>query len=217
MEWDSIKANPPAELKISPIATIPHKSRAYSSILDLSFRLRLEISGFQEAANNTTMMAPGGAINQIGKYLSRIIHAFAEAKEDTKIFMAKWDIKDGFWQMDCREGEEWYFAYVLPHLEGELVCLVVSTSLKMGWVESSLYFCAATEMAQDIAMECVDTEIGTRSQHKFKKYAIGLADYAMLTSHWTWCVPDGLGICWRFTLMTLSVLSSLCPRHSCVT
>jgi len=25
--------------------------------------------------------------------------------------MAKRDIKDGFWRMDCRDGEEWNFAY----------------------------------------------------------------------------------------------------------
>jgi hypothetical protein len=37
VEWDAIKNNPPTELKISPIAAIPHKSKAYQSILDLSF------------------------------------------------------------------------------------------------------------------------------------------------------------------------------------
>jgi hypothetical protein len=41
-------------------------------------------------------MAPKGALDQLGQSLSRIIHAFAEAEEDSKIFMAKWDIKDGF-------------------------------------------------------------------------------------------------------------------------
>ena len=30
--WDSIKDNPPAELKISPIAAIPHKSKQFHSI-----------------------------------------------------------------------------------------------------------------------------------------------------------------------------------------
>ena len=39
--WDSIKDNPPPELKISPIAAIPHKSKQFRSILDLSFNLRL--------------------------------------------------------------------------------------------------------------------------------------------------------------------------------
>ena len=33
VEWDAIKDNPPTELKISPIAAIPHKSKAYWLIL----------------------------------------------------------------------------------------------------------------------------------------------------------------------------------------
>ena len=113
--WDDIKDNPPAQLKISPIAAIPHKSKAFRSILDLSFRLRLKNGGVLAAVNDTTVKsAPKGAIDQIGECLSRIVHAFAEASEDAKIFMAKWDIKDGFWRIDCCEGEEWNFSYVLP-------------------------------------------------------------------------------------------------------
>jgi hypothetical protein len=34
--WDNIKDNPPKNLKISPIAAIPHKSRGFCMILDLS-------------------------------------------------------------------------------------------------------------------------------------------------------------------------------------
>ena len=45
VDWDLIKDNPPKELKISPIAAIPHKSKAYRSILDLSFHLRLKNGG----------------------------------------------------------------------------------------------------------------------------------------------------------------------------
>ena len=45
VNWDDIKENPPQQLKISPIAAIPHKSKAYRSILDLSFRLRLSDGG----------------------------------------------------------------------------------------------------------------------------------------------------------------------------
>ena len=78
------------------------------------------------SVNNTTeKTAPAGAIDQIGECLSYIIHALAEADEDAKIFMAKWDIKDGFWQMDCAAGEEWNFAYVLPQEEGQPTTLVV--------------------------------------------------------------------------------------------
>jgi hypothetical protein len=105
--WDNIKDNPPPQLKISPIAAIPHKSKAFRSILDLSFRLRLKNGGVQAVVNDTTTKtAPAGAIDQIGECLSHIIHAFAETDEAAKVFMAKWDIKDGFWRMDCAEGEE---------------------------------------------------------------------------------------------------------------
>jgi len=58
--------------------------------------------------------APSGAIDQLGHSLMCIIHAFAQAEEVAKIFMAKWDIKYEFWRLDCEEGEEWIFCYVLP-------------------------------------------------------------------------------------------------------
>jgi len=83
--WDDIKDNPPAQLKISPIAAIPHKSKAFRSILDFSFRLRLKNGGVLVAVNDTTVKStPKGAIDQIGECLSRIVHAFAEASEDAK-------------------------------------------------------------------------------------------------------------------------------------
>jgi hypothetical protein len=164
-----------------PIAAIPHKSKAYWSILDLSFRLWLKNDVFRDAVNETTVKtARGGAIDQIGECLSRIIHAFAEAEEDAKVFMAKWDIKDGFWCMDCREGKEWSFAYVLLQPAGQPVRLVVPTLLQMGWVESPPYFCAATETVQDIATDYLETGIGTQPQHKFEQYATGSTDYTKL-------------------------------------
>jgi len=174
VKWEAIKDNPPTELKISPIAAIPHKSKAYRSIFDLSFRLRLKNGGFRDAVNDTTVKtAPVGAMDQIGECLSRIIHTFVAAEEDAKIFMVKWDIKDGFWRMDCREGEEWNFACVLPQPEGEPIRLVIPTSLQMGWVESPPYFCAATETARGITTTYIETGIGTLPNHKFEHYTCG--------------------------------------------
>jgi hypothetical protein len=171
--WDAIKDNPPPQLKISPTAAIPHKSKAFRSILDLSFRLRLKNGGVLAAVNDTTVKsAPKGEIDQIEECLSQIVHAFAEASEDAKIFMAKWDFKDGFWRMDCREGEEWNFLYVLPQLEGSPIMIVVPTSLQMGWIESPPYFCAATETARDIANEYTDMPVGSLPEHKFINYTV---------------------------------------------
>ncbi len=105
--WDDIKDNPLPQLKVSPIPAILHKSKDFQSILDLLFWLRLRNGGFLDSVNDTTIkLAPKRALNQLGPALSRIIHAFAEADDNAKIFMAKWDIKDGFWRMDCKAGEE---------------------------------------------------------------------------------------------------------------
>ncbi len=80
ISWDLIKHDPPQQLKISPIAAIPHKSHAFRSILDLSFSLHLKNGSILHSVNDTTIkMAPKGALDQLGHSLSRIIHAFAEA------------------------------------------------------------------------------------------------------------------------------------------
>jgi hypothetical protein len=81
--------------------------------------------------------------------------------------MAKWDIKDGFWRLDCAQGEEWNFAYVLPQHEGKSTTLVVPNSLQMGWIESPPYFCAASETGRDVAAQYVETPIGSLPDHKF--------------------------------------------------
>jgi hypothetical protein len=179
--WDDIKDNPPPQLKVSPIMVQAHKSKAFWSILDLSFRLCLQSGGILASVNDTTVkLAPQGALDQLGHALSCIIHAFAEAEEGDKIFMAKWDIKNGFWRMDCAEGKEYNFAYVLPQEEGKPVTLLVPTSLQMGWVESPSYFCTATETTRDIAATYCNTPVGSLPKHKFIKHVRGDAAVADL-------------------------------------
>jgi hypothetical protein len=154
------------------VAAIPHKSRAYRSILDLSFALQLTDGGSLPSVNDTTTkLAPSGAIDQLGHSLKRIIHAFAEADDDAAILLAKWDIQDGFWRLNCQQGEEWNFSYVLPRAAGKPTRLVVPTSLQMGWVESPPFFCAASETSHDVAMAYIETSIGSLPVHKFEDWA----------------------------------------------
>ncbi len=179
--WDNIKDNPPPQLKVSPIAAIPHKAKDFRSILDLSFWLWLKNGGFLNSVNETAIKsAPKGALDQLRHALSRIIHAFAEVDEEAKIFMAKWDIKDGFWRMDCKVGEEWNFAYVLPQEPNKPTKLVIPTSLQIGWVESPPYICAATKTVRDIALDYCNTPIGSLPPHKFDKHLMGDEDYNAL-------------------------------------
>ena len=88
-------------MKVSPIAEIPHKSKAFRSILYLSFSLKLTPHGGIPSVNgNNKKAAQGGAMDQVGHVLMHLIHAFAEAPDCANIFQAKWDINDGFWRLD---------------------------------------------------------------------------------------------------------------------
>ena len=172
--WSDISDNPPEQLKISPVAAVPHNSKPFHSILDLSFTLRLTTGNIVPSVNDTTTKtAPQASVDQLGHSLLRLIHAFAEAAPTDKIFMAKWDVKDGFWRLDCQEGEEYNFAYVLPQREGEPIKLVVPTSLQMGWIESPAYFCTASETSRDVAAQYCQAPLSLLPQHKFEKYMKG--------------------------------------------
>ena len=59
--------------------------------------------------------------------------------------MVKWDIKDGFWRLDCKEGEEYKFSYDLPQREGLPIKLVIPTILQTGWISSPPYIEPASE------------------------------------------------------------------------
>ena len=182
VHWNDIRSNPPPNLKISPVAMVPHKSRPFRAILDLSFSLRLSPTEIVPSVNSTTKKtAPQGAVSQLGHCLGRIIHAFAAADETSNIFLAKWDIKDGFWRLDCEAGEEWNFAYVLPstHGSGDPV-LVVPTSLQMGWIESPPYFCTASETARDIAMQYAELPIGGLTSHPLLPHTQGSSEATSL-------------------------------------
>ena len=129
--------------------------------------------GVIQSVNDASVKtAPKGAIDQLGQSLDRIIHAMAQADEEDKVFMAKWDIKDGFWRLDCQDGEEWNFAYVLPQEDGKPVKLVVPTSLQMGWIESPPYFCAASETGRDVAQQYAEAPVGSLENHKFIVHAL---------------------------------------------
>ena len=78
--YDYIKYDIPVEMNVSSIAGIPHKSKAFRSILDLSFALQLIPQVKVPSVNkNTEKTAPAGAIYQIRHVLLCIIHAFAQA------------------------------------------------------------------------------------------------------------------------------------------
>jgi hypothetical protein len=171
--WNDIKNTPPPQMKVLPIAAIPHKLKALWSMPDLSISLQLTNGSICQSVNDTTTKtAQQQAISQLGHSLQCIIHAFTEVDNDAKNFMAKWDIKDGFWRLNGQNSEEWNFAYVLSQPPLEPVQIVVPTSLQMGWVQSPPFLCAAKEKSRDIATQYCETALGSLPEHKFDKHVL---------------------------------------------
>jgi hypothetical protein len=90
---------------------------------------------------------------ELGNILPCLIYAVATAPDGRgPILFSKLDVKDGYWRMVVREEEEWHFAYVLPKEHpDEPTWLVIPSLLQMGWCDSPSFFCAASEIARDVA------------------------------------------------------------------
>lgn len=153
-----IAAGAKQHTKISPIAAIPHKSRLFRMILDLSHKGQRRLGPHtKKSVNELTdeAAAPSHSMSQLGQALGRVIYAVgSQPTSQGPILFCKLDIKDGFWRMCVPAEAEEQFCYVLPQIPGqapEAIQLVVPAALQMGWTSSPAFFCAATETGRDIA------------------------------------------------------------------
>ena len=184
--WKQIRDNPPHNLKISPIAAIPHKSRKFRMILDLAFRLKVNnerITSVNEASDKT--LAPQHAMYELGNVIPRIIHTMANAPNTGIPFLfSKIDLKDGYWRMVVNKRDAWNFAYVLPAITAtDEPTLVIPDSLQMGWSESPPFFCAATETARDVAAKALRTN-SQANPHPMEHVMMNI-DWTTIPAHTT--------------------------------
>ena len=101
--------------KVSPVAAIPHKSRLFRMILDLSTKgqRKSNTHSVNELTNETT--APAHSMLQLGNVLGRFIFMVATLPDHNgPILFCKLDIKDGFWRMVVPNSDQDQFCHVLP-------------------------------------------------------------------------------------------------------
>ena len=171
VRYGDIKHKLPKKLKISPVAMIPHKSRSFRTILDLSFQLR-HMGKLMDSVNSATVkQAPAESMIQLGQCVQRLIALLADNYDPNQPFLfSKLDIKDGFWRMAVNDENAWNFCYVLPsddpNVDIDDVKIVVPNCLQMGWCESPPFFCAASETARDV-IESLLQEV-TLPEHPFE-------------------------------------------------
>ena len=97
--WDDIKHDPPPKLKISLITTIPHKSRGYQMILDLSYGFMIR-GTCHPSINESTKpdVALTHALKELGHILPHLIYSVTTTPDNQgPILFSKLDIKDGYW------------------------------------------------------------------------------------------------------------------------
>jgi hypothetical protein len=171
LSYGEIKKNFPKRLKISPAAMIPHKSKKFRCILDLSFKLRLNGKVYNSVNETTNKKSKQESMVQLGQSLRRIIAAMADNFDASRpFFFSKLDIKDGFWRMAVSDDDAWNFCYVLPSIiparSIDDIQIVIPNSLQMGWCESPPFFCSASETARDVMETLFIKE--SLEQHKFE-------------------------------------------------
>ena len=114
VKWSDIKDCHPPQLKLSPVAMIPHKSKAFCCILDLSFGLRHRGKTLASVNSATNKKANPKSMAQLGQCIKRLVSLMAKNYNPAKPFLfSKLDIKDGFWRMAVGNNEAWNFCYVL--------------------------------------------------------------------------------------------------------
>lgn len=88
---------------------------------------------------------------------------------------AKLDIKDGFWRIFVNKDNIWNFCYSIstkpiPKTIDKTIILVPK-SLQMGWSKLLLFFCTATEMAQDV-IQAFLPHLTFMPQHKLEEHMV---------------------------------------------
>jgi len=90
IKWDDIKDTLHPNLKISPLAPVPHKSQLFHAILDLSFQLRLRGVRLPSVNAETVPLSDHKAMEQMSKVVWHLVVTIAGTKNNhTPIVFAK--------------------------------------------------------------------------------------------------------------------------------
>lgn len=204
IKWGVLRKNRPKKLKISPVAAIPHKSRLFRTILDLSFRLKYKGKKLPSVNSASKLLAPAEAMTQLGHCINRIIHTLATNYDPENPFLfAKLDIKDGFWRMAVSDDDAWNFCYVMPTEEPltnlDDAEIIVPNSLQMGWAESPLLEMLWTSYWKKSAYQ------NTLLRSKCWPRPTRSNAYKQLLLQ---------QILWRYSLMTFALLPTTTPENT---
>ena len=172
--WGEIKNDVPSKLKTSAVAMIPHKSKLFRCILDLSFTRNHKGKIFSLVDNHTIKMSKAISMTQLVNVDHLVINRMATYKQfGFTVMFAKLDINDVFWRMAVHNDDSWNFCYVLSSIKPNTSIykteILVPNSSKMGWCDSPPFFCSGSETAQDIIEKIQHQDL---PQHELEKFML---------------------------------------------
>ena len=178
ISFGELRKRMPKNLKISPVVMMPHKSRDYRTILDLSFKLKVNVTTMKSVNEGTVHTSPQHSMRELGRVIERMISLMAASSTNSPNFLfSKLDIKDGFRRVNIDENDAYHFCYILPLENGKeiininKVTIVIPSSLQMGWTESPPFFYSATETARDVAETLINSGIEV-NKHPLEHYCV---------------------------------------------
>ena len=94
---------------------VPHKSKLFRVILDLSLRFwKCDGSCLHSINSATTKLAPQESMSQLGSAFKHIVATMVDYYNMGNPFIfTKLDIKDVFWRMVVNDQDAWNFCYIL--------------------------------------------------------------------------------------------------------
>jgi hypothetical protein len=136
------------KLRISPIGVVPQRGRRPRTIVEYSFC---------DVNEDTAPWVPSEAM-QFGRALHQILRRILEARPRFgPVYISKVDIADGFYRVWLLPSDIPTLGVALPTTNGEEPMIGFPLALPMGWVNSPLYFTAATETIADLANAALAT------------------------------------------------------------
>lgn len=139
LPYDRVKHLP--GLQLSPAAVKDERDRKPRLLCDHSW---------YPVNDSTSPHAPPEAM-QFGGALHRVLRRVRHANPKFgPVFLAKHDIKDGFYRMFLKASDCPRLAIILPKYEGEPQLVAIPMSCTMGWVQSPPTFSTMSETAADL-------------------------------------------------------------------
>jgi hypothetical protein len=157
------------ELQFSPAAVKDERDRKPRLLCDHSWCL---------VNDDTVPHAPPEAM-QFGGTLPRTLRRIRHAHPRCgPVYLAKHDIKDGFYRLFLRAKDCPRLAIILPKCEGEEQLIAIPMSCTMGWVQSPPTFSAMSETVADLANANFSKSPRTAAPHRLEEAASRLDDLA---------------------------------------